>query len=517
MSLLIENCTVVGGDIHSIYTEDGLICRVSGDATQPAPSSTTRIDGRGATILPGLTDTHCHPFGLGELRRSVDLSGTTSITSLKLRLESRTRQVPQGEWVFGMGWDQEKFSEGRLPRREDIDAQTAGNPVLLTRICGHIALVNSRALEVLNIGEARGEEYERDLTGTLTGIIKEGALERAFASMPSGSNEAKMDDLLVAEQEAARFGLTTLHCIVSPDGYREELVAIARLKSEGRLALRYRLYVPQPALEFAREKRLLIRLSDDRVRINGVKILADGSLGAKTAALREPYSDDPGNLGLLRHSDEELDALASDADELGFQVVIHAIGDRAVEQAVESLSPITSGGRGKRHRVEHASLAPRDLRREMKRHGIRVAVQPHFIVSDTWAKDRLGGERVRDLYPIKSLLAEGIVASGGSDSPVETLSPILGMWASMVRAGYAPEERLSLEEAVGLYTANASSNGLDDEKGGSIREGGVADLTLLDSDIREMHPALLRKVGVAATIVGGKIVYSYEGLGSVSS
>lgn len=513
MSILIENCATVNGGVRSIYIEDCFISRVSDEVTQAAPGDVVRINARGATVLPGVADTHCHPFDLGNFRRSADLRGTTSITSLGLRLESKVRQAPLGEWVIGMGWDQEAFNDARFPRREDIDRVTPDNPVLLTRVCGHMALVNSRAVEALNIESAQGAEYERDQTGALTGIIREGALERAFASIPRSGVEAKMNDLLAVEREAAKFGLTTLHCIVSPDGYREELGALDQLRSEGRLALRYRLYIPPTALKFVRESGLRSRLNDDRVRLNGVKIFADGSLGARTAALREPYSDDPGNRGMLRYSDAELQSLVADADRQGCQVIVHAIGDRAVEQATDALSVVTSSKNEKRHRIEHASLAPLDLRSKMKRHEIRVGVQPHYIVSDTWARQRLGDERVRDLYPIRSMLTEGTIASGGSDAPVETLSPLLGIWASMVGAEYAQEERLTLKQAVTLYTANAASNGFDEGISGSIKEGKVADLVLLDSDIQDMHPALLRKVGVAATIADGKVVYSYEGFG----
>jgi predicted amidohydrolase YtcJ len=241
-----------------------------------------------------------------------------------------------------------------------------------------------------------------------------------------------------------------------------------------------------------------------------VKIYADGSLGASTAALRDPYADDAGNSGILRHTDEELAETVVRADAEGYQVIIHAIGDRAIEQAIGALSTVTGSGNPRRHRIEHASLLPRDLRSKMRAQGIRATVQPCFISSDRWALKRLGEERVRDLYPLRSMLEEGIVASGSSDAPVESLSPVLAMWAAMVRPGYPADERLTLDEALRLYTTNASANGFDEE-GAGIEEGGRADFTLLDSDIEGMHPAMLRKVGVAATIVGGRAVYSFEG------
>jgi predicted amidohydrolase YtcJ len=190
-------------------------------------------------------------------------------------------------------------------------------------------------------------------------------------------------------------------------------------------------------------------------------------------------------------------------------VIIHAIGDRAVEQAIDALSNVSGEGNLRKHRIEHASLLPKDLRARIRKHGIHLAVQPSFIVSDTWAEKRIGTERVRDLYPLKSILSEGIVASGGSDAPVESLSPILGMWAGMTGRPDRSPELLDLGGAVTIYTRNADVNGLDPPM--AVKEGTTAGLTLLDSDVREMHPALLRKVSVAATLADGELVYSSFG------
>jgi predicted amidohydrolase YtcJ len=306
------------------------------------------------------------------------------------------------------------------------------------------------------------------------------------------------------EAEAARLGLTTLHCILSQEGYREELNALAAMASSHVLSLRYRVYVPPEAIEFI--DSLGPRLEGERVRINGVKLFTDGSLGARTAALREPYSDEPQTSGILRHTDEELSEMVEKVDARGLQVVIHAIGDRAVEQAIAALSRVTGAKNPRRHRIEHAGLLPRDLRSRVVRYGIRAAVQPMFVTSDTWAIDRLGEERVRDYYPVRSMLADGILTSGGSDSPVESLSPVLGMWAAMTRGGMVPEESISLPQAVALYTSDAASNGFDEA---SLSEGAPANLTVLDSDVSGMHPALLRKVGVLSTVVEGAAVHSY--------
>ncbi len=511
MGLLIENCRLDGDKPGSVYSEGGRIVRVSGETTQSGvPEGTVTLDAKGGALFSGFADSHCHPFELGWLKRNVNLRGTGNITGLRMRLSAAVQKARPGEWVVGMGWDQEAFSEKRLPSRADIDDVSPRNPVALTRVCGHIALVNSRAIEALGLAGRQGPEYDRDGAGSLTGIVRERAQEEVYARMHGKDAATCLDDLLSVEFEAVKFGLTTLHCVVSTDSFKEELQALVARASEGPLPLRYRVYIPPEATGFVAENGLREKLVGDMVRINGVKLYADGSLGANTAALREPYSDDPSNSGILRYTDEELAGLVGKADAEGYQVIVHAIGDKAVEQAVGALSLVTGGGNKRRHRVEHASLLPSDLRSRMRKHGIRATVQPCFIVSDTWALQRLGAERVRDLYPFRSMLEDGIIASGSSDAPIETLSPVIGMWASMARAGQAPEQALTMRQALDLYTVNAASNGFDERQSG-LAEGGRADFTILDSDVRGMHPAMFRKVGTAATVVDGRVVYSFEG------
>lgn len=514
MGLLIENCKLGGVRLGSVRVEGRRVVRVTGDTTQDVPEGTQKLDANGATLLPGFTDSHCHPFEYGWLKRSVDLRGTSNITGLRLRLLARVQRSKPGEWLTGMGWDQEAFPDGKMPGRSDVDDLSPDNPVALSRICGHVVLLNTVAIETLSLEAKQGYEYERDQAGRLTGIVKETAMEEVYAKIPR-SPQTCAQDLLSVEVEAARHGLTTLHCIVSPDGYAEELEAIAALHAAGALSLRYRLYIPPDAIAYVEAKGFRQKLNDDVARINGVKIYADGSLGARTAALREPYADEPGNSGNLRHTDERLAQLVDGADAAGYQVIVHAIGDRAIEQAVRALSLVTGARNPRRHRVEHASLLSADLRTGMAKHGIRAAVQPLFITSDTWAAKRLGEERVNDLYPLKSMLTQGIVASGSSDAPVESMSPIVAIWAAIVRGGYAPRECLTFDQAVGLYTANAGANGFDEESSAPV-EGGGANFTVLDSDIRGMHPAILRKVEVAATVIGGEIVYSSLGLAAPS-
>ncbi len=507
--VVIRGCRVGELSDCSVYVAGGKVTKVVQGGGVSATEETEVIEANGGSLFPGFVDTHCHPFEYGWLKRNIDLKGTTNITGIRLRLAAGIQRSRPGDWVTGMGWDQEALPGKGMPSRFDIDDISPSNPVALSRVCGHIALINTRAIEALGFAERTGEEYERDRAGNLTGIVKERALPEVFGAVPRSADRSAAD-LQSVEAEASRLGLTALHCVLSPEGFREELEALALMEAAGSLSLRYRVYVPAEALEFVEAGGYRKRFGTGTVRINGVKIYADGSLGARTAALREPYTDDSSNSGILRHTDEELCSLVERADERGYQVAVHAIGDRAVEQAIEAISKVSGGKNPRRHRIEHASLLPLDLRSRMVKHCIRATVQPLFITSDTWAVDRLGEERALDLYPLRSMLAEGIIASGSSDSPVESLSPVLGMWASMTRGGFSPGEALSLDEALSLYTANAASNGLDDRPP-SVTEGSPADLTLLDSDTEGIHPALLRKVGVLAAIVGGTVVHSFGG------
>jgi predicted amidohydrolase YtcJ len=508
MSIVLENCRLPDGKWATITVEDGKIREVARPGSR-SPKEKPILDAAGCTVLPGLVDSHCHPFEVGWLKRSVDLRGASNVTAIRLRLQAKVQRSRPGEWVVGRGWDHEVFPVPALPTRDDLDEVSPQNPVVLSRVCGHIALLNTRAVQMLGLEGARGAEYEVDGNGRFTGIVKEKALETVYSRIPKETEKTVADDLLSVDYEASRAGLTGLHCIISPESYKEELEAMAELDSAGSLSLRYRVYVPFEALDYVEEKKLRTRWKG-KARINGVKLFADGSLGARTAALREPYSDDASSSGILRYSDEELSELVERADSKGYQVAVHAIGDAALEQAVQAISAVGGAKNPRRHRIEHASLAPKDLRSKMQRHSIGAAVQPSFITSDSWARQRLGDERAEDLYPLKSMMREGIVIAGSSDAPVETLSPIVGMWAAMTRADYGASERLEFGEALSLYTANASVLGIDDA-GGRLEKGAGGDLVVLDSDVTGMHPAELRKVAIATTVVAGSVVYSYGG------
>lgn len=516
--LLVENCKVTSSPtsegVRSILIEGGKIGRLSDSRTQSVQGEVLRLDAHECTVSPGLVDTHCHLFQQGASRRVLDLRGTASITSIRLRLHSRVGRATQGEWIFGSGWDQEMLSEGRFPTKQDIDDLTPNNPALLTRICGHVGLLNSVALKAVAVGESdhtKSELVARDDQGIPTGIVREEALAGVQTKIPKQSSTTIQEDLLTAEYEAAKNGITTIHCILS-DNFGQELQVFRSAYEQGSLSLRYRIYAPSSSLEPMERGELRTFPETEMLSLNGVKVFADGSLGARTAALSQPYSDDPSAKGLLRYTREGLLSVLSKIGALGIQAAVHAIGDAAVTQTLEAFAEVQGKQNASRWRIEHASLTNPEIRRRMKEQDVCVTVQPHFVISDRWVEHRLGRERLKDLYSFKSFVDDGIKISGSSDAPVEPLSPILGIWAAMVRSGYGEEERLSLNEVLALYTSNAAYLSFDEDSLGHIEEGSAADLTILDSDITEMHPAMIRRVNIANTIVNGEVVYSYEGI-----
>jgi predicted amidohydrolase YtcJ len=478
--------------------QKGVQIAVSGNRawfTEHVPSGFGEIDLHNSTLLFGLTDTHCHLVELGFSKKILDLRDVSSIQSLRLKLFSHVQSKKEGEWVIGRGWDHEKFSEGRFPTKEDIDDVSKSNPTFLKRICGHVGLLNSLAIKVLGIENERSKLYERDENGNLTGIVKEDALENVSLIAEKKDTGLCQSYMVDGQYQAIKHGITKVHCILSKDSYVEEIEGIRTLASLGQLFVKLRLYLPYDAIN---RKEVWKSLNENTsVKVNGFKIFADGSLGSRTAALSLPYTDEPENDGILRYTDTELKEMVEKIDSSGMQAIIHAIGDRAIAQAIDAISSVDSKNR-RRHRIEHASLTPKHLREEMSRKNIPASVQPHFIASDTWATKRLG-ERISDLYPLRAFIKEGVVISGGSDAPVEPINPMLGFWAAVVRPNLDHSEAISIQDCIKMYTENADYNGLDAKN--------ETDFTIFDSDIENIHPSALRNVRPLIVVVNGKICF----------
>jgi len=482
------------------------------DKIKPWTNKNTKIiDLKGKAVTPGFIDTHVHMTGFGRTLAVINLRGTNSIKEMQQKLKEQVQKTTPSQWIFGHGWDQERFQEKRYPTKWDLDESSPNKPVILRRVCGHVCIVNSKALELANITKETlsppGGEIDKDpKTGEPTGILRENAMDLIQRIIPKPDEKELMEACSRACQKAVETGLTSVHWIIdSPT----EISVIQKLRAQNRLPLRVYILIPVEFLGDLIKLGLHTGFGDPMVRIGCIKILADGSLGARTAALKNPYSDQSETRGMMLYTQEELNRLVIEAHKACFQLAIHAIGDYAVEIVLTALEEALSRvpTKNHRHRIEHASVLNEKIIRRMKKLKLIASVQPHFIVSDFWAADRVGPERARWVYPFKTLINEGVTVAGGSDCPVEPINPLLGIQAAVARKTFT-EERITVDDALSIYTVNAAYASFEDEIKGSIEEGKLADSIVLSKNPLTVEPDKIGDIEVEMTIVGGKIVYT---------
>jgi len=470
------------------------------------------IDAKNRTVVPGFVDCHVHMTGFGWSLQTLDLRNVNSIKEMQQKLQEYAEKNHGKSWILGGRWDQEKFAERRFPTRWDLDKAFADKPVFLVRVCGHLAVVNSKALQLAGITEettVEGGEIDLDkATGDPNGIVRENALEIIRKAVPKPSPKELEDVCLLACRKAVEAGLTGVHWIVDS---ADEIRIIQKLYFEGKLPLRVYLGIPVDLLDELVNLRLSTGFGNDMVKIGFIKIFADGSLGARTAALKQPYSDKAETSGMILCTQKKLNKLVLKAHRAGLQLGVHAIGDHAIETVLKAFSKALKefSRENHRHRIEHCSVLNPKLIRQMKRLSLIASIQPHFIVSDFWVADRVGKARARWVYPFKTLIHEGLVVASGSDCPVEPISPLLGVWAAVARKGFA-EESLTLEEALRTYTLNAAYASFDENRKGTIEVGKFADLTILSDDLDKVSPEKIKDIAVEMVFVDGEIVYAKQ-------
>jgi len=518
-SMAILNANVITLDpnkpkAEAVFIENGRIAAVGStkEIRSRINNETTLINANRKCVVPGLVDCHVHMTGFGQFLQTLELRNATSIKEVQQKLSEYARKNATKEWIQGGRWDHEKFKEKRYPTRWDLDEAVPDKPVFLMRVCGHVAVANTKALQLAGITKHTHVQFGQiDLdakTGEPNGILCENALELVWKTIPRQTQEDFRKTCVLACKMAVENGLTCVHWLV---GSSEEVRILQELFSEGELPLRICLGIPIELLDDLVALGLTSGFGNDMLKISFVKILADGSLGGRTAALKKPYTDQPETRGMMLYSQKKLSKLVSKANEAKLQVAVHAIGDRAVEIVLKTYEKALEECPRKdhRHRIEHCSLMNPELIKRMKRSKLIASVQPHFVVSDFWTIDRVGKERARWAFPFKTLMKEGVTVVSGSDCPVENISPVLGIWAATARTSF-PEETLTLEEALKTYTLNAAYASFDEDKRGSIKVGKLADLTILSQDLSDMPADKIREVSVEITIVNGKIVYSKE-------
>jgi len=476
--------------------------------------STKVVDLNGKTVVPGLIDTHIHLAGFGKTLTGINLRGIQSIKEMQHKLKKRVQKTEEEEWILGRGWDQDRLKEKRYPTRWDLDKVSPNNPVVLTRVCGHLCVVNTRTLKKAGItaetSPASGGKIDKDSkTSEPTGILRENAMDLVHRIIPEPSEHQLMKACRLACQKAVEAGLTSVHWIINSEA---EIRTIQKLRAQKKLPLRAYLLIPVGFLEHLIGLSLSTGFGDDMVRIGGVKIFADGSLGARTAALHASYSDDPSTKGMMIYSKEKLEELIMKAHRAGLQLAVHAIGDQAIDVVLTALEKTLKKipRKDHRHRIEHASVLSEILISRMKKLGVIASVQPHFVVSDFWIADRLGPKRARWTYPFKTLIQDGVPTVGGSDCPVEPVKPLLGIQAAVSRKSFS-EEQISVDKALRMYTIDAAFASFEENAKGSIEVGKLADLVVLSRDPRRVPPDEIKDIGVERTFVGGRMVHGSSG------
>jgi len=486
--------TVPGADALAIGGGRILAVGRGQEVLRLVSTETRRTDLRGQVLLPGFIDAHTHLLdtGLRETGWRVELSGLSREETLS-RISSEVRRRGDGECVAARGWDESLWPGHRPLSREDLDRLAPGSPVVAVRVCGHALVANSLALSRLPPDLDRAEV---DLeSGTL---VEEAAT--AFLLTLEPDDATRVEALLAAAHLCHRLGLTSVHAVVYPCQLR------AFMKVRGLLDLRVTVYPEVVGLEALETLGMETGFGDGRLRLGGVKLFADGSIGARTAALREPYADAP-HRGTLLKNDEELAALLRRADEAGLQTAVHAIGDRAIDQVLRAHESAHTSP-SLRHRIEHFELPDDGAIEETARLGLSLCMQPNFV---SWSgpsglyETRLGGQRDRRTDPHRAVLDAGIPLSFGSDGM--PLSPLVGLHAA-VNAPH-PGQRVSVEEAIAAYTLSGARLSFEEGEKGALSVGSLADLVVLDRDPRR-DPGRLAERRVERTFVGGKLVYERE-------
>jgi predicted amidohydrolase YtcJ len=480
--------------------------------------ATKVIDLHGRTVTPGLVDAHGHLYGLGESLEAIPLRGLASVAAVADAVARGAAGRAPGEWIMGHGWDQNRWTPAAFPDHAPLDAAAPAHPVALERIDGHALWVNAAALAVAEIGKETpdppGGKIVRDAAGAPTGVLVDRAMGLVARRIPPPSPDAVARRIERAAAVAVALGLTGVHEMGIDDPTASVYRALAR---EGKLPLRVYAYLAGAGrVDGLRERRPDADPEGTAMFVlRGVKLFADGALGSRGAALLAPYDDDPGNVGLSLTSPGELARAAQIARDAGFQLAVHAIGDRANRAVLDAFAAAgASPARDYRFRVEHAQVvAPEDLPR-FAALGVVASMQPTHATSDMpWAEARVGPRRIRGAYAWRSILATGAHLAFGSDFPVEEPSPLLGLYAAVTRqdpqgkppGGWYPDERLTLEEALHAFTVEPAWASFAEHRRGVLAPGFVADLTVFD---RRLAPDRgLLDAHADLVIVGGRVVH----------
>jgi predicted amidohydrolase YtcJ len=482
--------------------------------------ATRVVDLHGEFATAGFNDAHVHIGSAGRGKLAIDIEGARSLEEFQQRIRSRLPDFRPGEWMTGRGWDHTLWPGQRFPTRNELDAVSADRPMFFVRVDGHVGVANSLALKLAGIDsqtpDPHGGRILRDTLGEPTGLLEEdAAMQLVTSRIPAPGPSQRRRGIELALAEAARYGVTSLQDCSSWDDF----LVYQELKREGKLPLRITEWLPfEEPLAKLEEMRRAGGTDDPWLRTGAVKGYMDGSLGSRTAAMLAPYSDDPASSGILRMEADYVTRLAIERDRAGFQINLHAIGDRANRVALDAFEAVrkANGPRDRRDRIEHAQvLAPEDVKR-FAALGVIASMQPSHLLTDVrWAEQRLGPERSKGAYAWHSLESSGARLALGTDYPVESINPMRGVYACLTRqttdgkpsGGWEPQERIGIEDCLRAYTQGAAYAVFEEGSKGEIAPGRFADIVVLSRDITSASPAEVLTTEVVLTMAGGRITY----------
>jgi predicted amidohydrolase YtcJ len=504
---------VRGGEIIAVGDEDEVSALVE--------KGTKIVDLEKHFVMPGFNDAHVHLGGAGEDWLSVRLFGAATVAELQKRVAAAIAERQEGEWITGSGWDHTLWPEKKFPNRQQLDEVSPKNPVILTHVSGHVAVANSMALQMAGItkdaANPSGGEIEKDQNGEPTGMLKEGAAMRLVESkIPPRTAEQRRRGIELALADVAKNGVTS----VQDNSAWEDFLIYRALKNDGKLTVRITEWLPFPApLEKLEQMRREGGTTDPWLRTGALKMVTDGALGSRTAAMLAPYSDDGRTSGIMTMEPEKLAALAIERDKAGFQLNFHAIGDRANRVALDAFEAAAkaNGPRDRRDRIEHAQVvAPADFAR-FARLQVIASMQPSHETTDMrWAEQRVGPERAKGAYAWATMQKFGVRLAFGTDYDVEPISPFRGLYACVTRelpnggpqGGWEPQEKISLADCIRAYTGGSAYGEFMDGKKGELKPGAFADFIVLSDDLTKIEPREYTKIKVLRTVVGGRTVYT---------
>jgi predicted amidohydrolase YtcJ len=503
----VQAMAIGGGKVLAVGTNDE-ITRLAGPKTRLRDLDSANTS---TFVFPGFNDAHTHLGSAGRTKLNVDLTGVKSLAAMLAKIESFAKEAPAGHWLTGGNWDHTLWASKTLPTRQDIDKVSAGHPAFLDRIDGHIAIANSAALAAAGItGKTvppQGGAIDLDSNGEPTGILRESAqgLVSKVIPPPSHDERRRGDELAIAD--ALAHGVTS----VQDFSDWQDFLVFEEMEKEGKLSLRISEWLPFKApLDELKKMRAHHDANDPMLHTGMLKGFMDGSLGSRTAAMKAPFSDDPGNRGLPQYTQAQLNTMAMERAQAGFQLGFHAIGDEAAAMALDAFDQ-PGVSKSARNRIEHAQVVdPADIQRFAKL-GVIASMQPNHLLTDmNWAEDRLGARRAAYSYAWKAFLDAGVPLAFGTDYPVEPITPFRGLYAAVTRMNesgkksYFPENKVTRGQALYAYTQGSAYAEFAEKHKGKLVPGYDADFILVDRDLYKVGaPAILYSV-VRETYVAGQ-------------